>query len=155
MSQEVSAEEQETSAEKTGNRFVTAVAKLIDLTQKGELRWSLPEAGEQADEHISQIFIAHYHDKILKIYKRTFKAYRKKRAVTLADLVINLGSPSGERGIEPYWESDVVLEFINPDGMTIWTFPQMRILQDLLAAVQYQVAGVEDFLDDILRDTAE
>lgn len=143
---------QETSAEKTGNRFITAIAKLIDLTQKGELRWNLPEAGEQADKHISQIFIAHYHDKILKIYKRTYKDYRK-RSVSFADS-LKLSMFSGERGIETYWESDVVLEFINPDGMTIWTFPQMRILQDLLAAVQYQVAGVEDFLDDILRDEA-
>ncbi|MFP4436345.1 MAG: hypothetical protein ACLFVO_03795 [Chloroflexaceae bacterium] len=150
---------QEVSAEKTGNRFVTAIAKLIDLTQKGELRWNLPEAGEQSvlveqdDEHISQVFIAHYHDKILKIYKRTYKDYRK-RSVSFADS-LKLSMFSGEREIETYWKSDVVLEFINPDGMTIWTFPQMRILQDLLAAVQYQVAGVEDFLDDILGDTAE
>ena len=46
----------------------------------------------------------------------------------------------------PYWESNVKLEFIDERGLMLWAFPQVSVLWDLLSAVQYQVAGVKDFM---------
>lgn len=48
------------------------------------------------------------------------------------------------------WRKVVVLEFIDESGNSLWGFPSVEALNDLISAVQYQVAGVKDFLMELL-----
>jgi hypothetical protein len=50
----------------------------------------------------------------------------------------------------PHWESETILEIINEKGKTLWTFPDVTGLDDLLDTVEYQAAGVRDFLDEMV-----
>lgn len=44
------------------------------------------------------------------------------------------------------------LEIIDDNGTTLWTFPPVSGLDDLLSSVRYQTAGVKSFLDEIIDD---
>lgn len=44
------------------------------------------------------------------------------------------------------------LEIIDDNGTTLWTFPQVSGLNDLLSSVRYQTADVKSLLDDIIED---
>ena len=48
------------------------------------------------------------------------------------------------------WKKRVVLEFIDENGNSLWAFPSLDALNDLASTVQYQVAGVKDFLAELL-----
>jgi hypothetical protein len=48
------------------------------------------------------------------------------------------------------WRKAVVLEFIDDNGNGLWAFPSVEALNDLMSAVQYQAAGVKDFLTELL-----
>ncbi len=126
------------------DRLIEAVAKMIRLTQSKGLLWKAekqPEvAKEQPDDQISSVFSIDYEGKKLRLYERTFKAYRGP-----FDLPgIMRGTP------EVYWDSIVVLEFLGQQDEPLWRFPTIGPLKDLLSAVQYQVADVAGFLDAVL-----
>jgi len=44
------------------------------------------------------------------------------------------------------------LEIIDNSGTTLWTFPQVSGLNDLLSSVRYQTADVKTLLDEIIED---
>jgi hypothetical protein len=52
----------------------------------------------------------------------------------------------------PYWTTQIYLELVDDYGHTLWTFPEVSAVRDLLTAVKYQVSGVKDLLDDLLND---
>ena len=129
------------------NKWIEAVAKMIRLTQSGELRWkpeSAPEeAKKQPDDRIEAVFSTDYLQKKLRLYRRTFKAYRPG---------VDFGQISRGVTVGPVWETEVLLEFLGPRNLVLWVFPKVDPLKDLLASAQYQAAGVKDFLDAILSD---
>ena len=123
--------------------WIDVISGLIELTQDGELVWEagqpLKTIGQDSSERIESVFISNYKGKKLRIYKRTYQSYQ---------ISSNLG-PKGA-----YITDEVVLEVIADNGLTLWTFPKVHIIRDLLRAVQYEVAGVEELLDEILKETA-
>lgn len=134
-------------------KWVEVTAKLIQLTQSGSLKWSLATgdfsvAGYDGSD---SAFIASYKNKILRIYRLTYKVEDpgpgafSTASIKISELVLGVKK-------YPYWTSMVRLEFVNSDGKTLWTFPDTNALEDLYSSVQYQVAGVTEFLDDILKD---
>jgi len=58
--------------------------------------------------------------------------------------------PSG--GVEAYWTEQVILEFVDDQGLPLWSFPQLDVLEDPLATVHYQVADVKQFIDALLDE---
>jgi len=44
------------------------------------------------------------------------------------------------------------LEIIDDNGFTLWTFPRVSGLDDLLSSVRYETTGVKNFLDEIIDD---
>jgi hypothetical protein len=44
------------------------------------------------------------------------------------------------------------LEIIDDDGTSLWTFPPVSGLDDLLSSVRYETAGVKKFLDGIIAE---
>ena len=123
-------------------RFVEAVAKLIELTQLGKLHWKAYSPDETLkvypDDRLSTVFETNYQGRKLRVYRRTFKL---RDATPMVEVFI------GKKD----WQSVVILEFLAENNAVLWRFPTMPILDDLLSAVQYQVAGVDEFIDALLK----
>lgn len=126
------------------SKWVAAIIKLIKYTQEGRLKWVPGKIDGEAsldDQKIEIVFVTVYKDKTLRLYKYSYK---------VEDLSpINFLLFEKKQKI-PYWDSAIALELIDKEGKTLWTFPNNNALKDLLEAVRYQVAGVDDFLDEIL-----
>ena len=130
----------------TGNlQWIDVIGRLIKLTKDRKLIWEVGQPlysiGQENEERIESIFYTTYKDKKIRIYKRTYKAYRTPHSI-----------PGFSRPPRSYIESEIVLEFVNDDGLTLWRFPQLDMTRDLLSSIQYQVAKVGKFLADILNE---
>jgi hypothetical protein len=127
------------------NRRADSISLMIELTQQGKLEWRNaiePELPSDEDR-MSAVFISEFKDKKLRLYAKRVEVSRIERMSTSA-LV------AGMFGTEPpAWKNITVLEFINNVGETLWAFPNSGALSDLLNAVQYRVAGVNEFLAEI------
>ncbi len=126
------------------NKWVEAIIQLIKYTQDGRLKWLTGELDWDTghdDKKIEAVFVSVYKGKGLRLYKYSYKVEEPNLLnVSLFD----------KKQKFPYWASTIKLEFIDKEGKTLWTFPNNNALKDLLEAVRYQVAGVDDFLDEIL-----
>lgn len=134
------------------DKIVEKITKLITLTQNNTIKWrAYPPEGERIilddDSYaLGAVYRAQYKDKHLRIYKRRFKVNEPTNPY-VSSLTNNL---LGYSKINyPYWDTKVVLEFISIDGDSLWVFPPAPSLEDLFSAVQYQVADVGNFLNDI------
>ena len=133
-----------TEEKKEKNRWVDAVTRMIELTQQGKLQWSVEyiPASDDGDRTIVA-FLTRYKDKVIRLYRGRVRVEYDSNTLTREAIF--------PRGL-PTWTTKIVLEFVNNEGETLWTFPEVDALSDLLSAVQYQVAGVGDFLDEIFSD---
>jgi len=126
-------------------RFVDAIAKLIELTREGSIRWT-PKAADESlkkdpQDRLGTVFEARHKGRNLRLYER---AYR----IAGVSPILRASGLFGEGD----WHTVVLLEIVNDEGQVLWTFPQMNALRDLLASVRYQSAGVADFIDELLED---
>lgn len=126
------------------DKFVEAVTKLIKLTQEGEIEWRSANLVRD-DIKVESVFKAEYKDRLLRIYKYVYKV-EKPSPVLISHRIF------AHKEEYPYWETSVTLELIERNGLSLWKFPYTNALYDLLQAVQYQVAGVDEFLDEIIID---
>ena len=94
-------------------------------------------------------FITRYKNKILGLYER------RSKIETMPTGSLGLISASIFNIIPSNWNTGVVLEFIDEKGNNIWTFPDVKGLRDLLNSVKYQIAGVDDFLNDLFENKGE
>ena len=137
------------------NKWIDAVANMTKLTQEGQLIWTIEKlpflTKSGPDETIDVVFRAIYKGKRLRIYKRRYKDYRPIKSSPFSGSLV-LQAFGVEKEMEHYWATEVVMELVNDDGIALWTYPKVNALPDLLSAVQYQVAGVKDFLDDLLSN---
>lgn len=135
------------SEEKDRNRWVDAVTRMIELTQQGKMHWQVvdsPDKSKDDEYRTSAAFRANLNGRLLRLYQK------KVQESTLASEGLHsLLRPK----FETIWRTKVVLEFINAEGATLWAFPYVEALGDLLTSVQYQVAGVNDFLDNLFGET--
>lgn len=126
------------------NRWLDAVTRLIKLTQQGRLKWIAVTAPITAEfnERITPVFQTRYKDKTMRLY-----AIKTTVPQSLRHTYHALGYEPSNSG------NEVVLEFVNDEGLRIWKVPEVNALRDLLAAVQYQAAEVNNFLNDILNES--
>jgi len=113
----------------TNNQWIDAIAKLTELTQNGKLEWGVDEFFE-APGAASPAYTAVFNNRTMRL---------QKRRVTEESLF-------GKRQVRDAF----TLEFVGPQGNSLWQFPEIDAIEDLFAAVQYQTAGVREFLNDIL-----
>jgi hypothetical protein len=127
------------------NKWADAVAKLIKLTQDGELKWrtALPAEAEVENQSALQgaIYVADQKSRLIRLYKLKVQVDREwERQFILRS----------SRQDVPLWVEVFMLELIDFQGNTLFTFPHVSGLKDLYVSVSYQVAGVEEFLDELL-----
>ena len=135
------------------DKWVEAVTNLIKLTQAGKLKWSAGRADKnigREDLRIETVFLAEYKNRNLRLFKYSYMVEEPGALERLisSDSSLYLGT----KRKYPYWSSSITLEFIDEAARTLWTFPHTNALNDLFEAVQYQVAGVDEFLKEILED---
>lgn len=125
------------------NKWVDAVAKLIKLTQEGELKWTIDDPpshfSKRPNARVEVVFVAKYGEKRLRLYEKRFQ----EEFVDFDEFEMR-AVPKVE------WRKTANLEFIDENGNSLWGFPSVEALNDLISAVQYQVAGVKDFLTELL-----
>jgi len=125
------------------NKWIDAVAKLLKLTQDGDLSWSVQEPPvsftKRPNSRVDVVFVAKYGDKLLRLYEKRFQ-----------EDVIDFDEFQLRQVMTTEWKKTVVLEFIDGNGNSLWVFPYVQALNDLVSSVQYQVAGVKDFLAELL-----
>ena len=130
-------------------QMIEVVARIIRLTQKGELVWKernpqdLPILNRDSHEYVLVVFETVYHDTKLRLYERHYKTYAPAPRTLL---------PRTPEKKETRWEREVILEIVGLDEMAVWSFPDVNPLKDLLSTVQYQVGGVKNLVDHILED---
>ncbi|KAA0229536.1 hypothetical protein EDS67_10905 [candidate division KSB1 bacterium] len=133
------------------NKWDEAIAKMIQLTQEGKLKWaplsSFDHLKKRPDDLIEIGFEATFNKKNLALYKRMFKNLRIKK-LSLADALA--GSASN---IEEFWDAEIIMQFLSSAGRPLWEYPSVNLLKDLMSVVQYQVAGVNEFLKEILNES--
>ena len=125
---------------KEKDKWIEVIAKLTKLTQDNILEWQISEIPKALqgfkDVRIDVVYFSIYKGKRLRIYK-------KKEKETIA---------VGFNRFETLWETSTILDFTDDNGVSLWTFPQVEGLNNLLNAVKFQVTGVKDFLKDLMED---
>ncbi|HXT63133.1 MAG TPA: hypothetical protein VN696_08865 [Pyrinomonadaceae bacterium] len=140
------------------NKWIDAVAKLLQLTQDRKLKWDphSPPAylNLQSDrQRVEVVYETRFNEKPIRLYQTTYKVERPRRDPYSFTTSLRLNQIGGFEQPEldyPYWAKKTVLELLDESGFGAWTFPQSDVLDDLFDAVTYQVAGVKEFLDEIL-----
>ena len=118
------------------DKWSAVVAKLIQKTQSKKIKWtpvSLRPADSSTDTIIPSAFTVEHEGKSLRLYR-------------IERPEIMFGTVSKGR------IKKVVMEILDNSGKVLWTFPPMDSLADLISAIEFQAAGIDDYLDSLLRD---
>ena len=111
-------------------KVINAIVRLIRGTQEGSITWSVKkqatapslDPNESAEPEV--VYEAEYKGRRLRLYE----VYRR------------------------FEGRHYILKFVDDDGTTLWTFPEVSGLDDLLSSVRYQIADVKKFLDDLIGE---
>jgi len=130
------------------SKTLEATARLLFLTQNGDIDWYLGEPEDVQNkktngEILRSVFRTEYRDKTLQIYERR---YQQLFRGGLSGLLVDSSSEPQMR-----WRTDVCLELIDVEGAMLWEFPNEEILPDLLEAIRYKVSGAGDLIDSLLE----
>jgi hypothetical protein len=122
----------------SNRKYVTAISKLNRLTQEGKIRWtrrSVPKGLTRGTEdYIDSFYSAKHKDKFLGVYELRYRTYDSE-------------SDSF------FWTSQLVLALFTADWSKLWEFPPTSGTTELLRSIEYQVSGVEDFVDGLLSES--
>jgi hypothetical protein len=111
------------------NQWLAAIAKLTALTQDGKLKWTIVEPGPQVVGRIvGPLYAASHAGRNLQLFQLRGGGFGRFEE-----------------------ESPLALEFVDDEGRSLFTFPELDNLVDLYNAVRYQTAGVKSFLDSLLE----
>ena len=115
--------------------ITSLIVKLNKMTQNGELKWSSYNSRlvlDYQDEAVDKIYRTSYKDKHFRLFK-----YRS-RDYTDEDIF--------------HWITRWRLEITDENYNAEWTFPEERAIADLYDSVRYQIADVDNLLNELLSD---
>ncbi len=118
--------------EKQIDKWISLIAKLLQLTQNGEIRWkavSPPKETLPADERTALVFEAEYLEQGLRIYEFEYKSWENEDRVE--------------------WSNGIKLEFTDRLGRSLYSVSDVQGLWDLLRAIQYKSANIDAFLEKL------
>jgi len=107
------------------NRWILLVSKLLEATQQNKIRWNVVELPG-----------TRHREKMIK-YETYFmnQKFRVRKEVIAS---------------EPMMGPEITLTFIDEAGREIYVVPPVEGLEDLVEAVQFQVAGIDQFLKNLV-----
>jgi hypothetical protein len=126
-------------------RLSDAVTRMIELTQQGRLEWRAAISSEmpEDEDRVTAVYITEFNGRKLRLYGDRIEVSRNESLSSAIQALAGMPAPTEE------WRTIAVLEFINDEGISLWRFPFSGAISDLLDAVQYRVAGVNEFLAEI------
>lgn len=117
------------------NKLIDAIGKLITLTQHRKLLWRPADPsnifGGERDKRVEVVYEAEHNDRYLRLYRERYKV------------------PAFPRD---EWVENLILELTDKTGLATWSFPHTAVIEQLLSAVEYQVTGAGNFLDELLAE---
>lgn len=118
-------------------KWVAVVAKLNRLTQEEELVWERMDIPTDlqtgSNDLISSFYGTNFHGRNIGIYEERYRDY----------------IPDFDTFV---WDSRIVLAFFTEDWQRELAFPGASGTIELMDAVRHQTAGVEEFLDEVLKE---
>ena len=131
-------------------KWVDAVSQLVLLTARGQLQWQIDSEAKTPldDERLTAIFTSE------KDGKR-FRLFEVKE--NILDYSLVYGDLYGEkekafRKLIPKFRNKIMLQVVSAKGETILTFPEVSALVNLIKEVEYQVSGIDSFLENISKE---
>jgi len=128
-----------------------AIAKLTSLTQEGKIKWESRQAlnsmKKSPEDLIRAVYETNFKGKTLRLYSRSYKETVAAPSPFSPSLGFFTTRKEGE-----YWYEEIVLEILDINNIPVFEFPKSVWLKDLLFAVQYQVSGVKEYLDEIFGE---
>ncbi len=111
---------------------VALIEKLIELTQKNIISWSVSNIQPTLSdmEKVDTVFSVEYLGQNLRLYKYFYRFYRDEE--------------------EFYWLEDYRLETYDMYNNTLYVFPKTQNVKDLMGAVMYQSSRIEEFYKNIM-----
>ena len=113
--------------------YVALIDHLIELTQTEQINWrreSPPNQILTTHNRVAQVYVTSYNDRIIRLYEEMYKYFTDEDVY--------------------YWQTRLVMDFIDEDDNSLWQFPQTPNGWDLLNAIKYRDANVDAFINDIL-----
>lgn len=146
------------------NSVIVAVLRLLRLTQDGILKWSLASYRETPldsyEPRVEGAYATKYKETYLRLTAQ--REYHPARDVTVTNDPYGLWSTHSSNisralGLKvddgkPYWSKEVYLQIVTESDRILWTFPKNQATHDLYNAVEYQVAGVNALVEELLKD---
>jgi hypothetical protein len=112
------------------DKLIDAVVRLIKGTQEGKITWKVKKQPVLP-------FLEHDVNEPDIVYEAEYK----NRRLRLFEVNNRFSA-----------DRHTILKIIDENGTTLWLFPEVSGLDDLLSSVRYQTADVKKFLDDIMED---
>jgi len=110
-----------------------AVQKLVNLTELGEVHWSVNSSLAVKRENVHRDgFQALVDNHFIAVYEYRFRTFEDEDTWS--------------------WETDVAIEFVSIDGDPQWRWPATTNRWELLEAVRGSVVGANTFLRDFLAE---
>lgn len=127
------------------SKWVEAIVKLTRMTQDGGLEWAVAEIQMPADKDVrpDTAYTSTFKGHRLKISKVSVRSSDVWSIPSTSSLFANVSAP------KDYWNPEVVLSLIDAAENRLWDFPHVEGLSGLYKAVQFQVAKVSDFLENL------
>ncbi len=111
---------------------VALIEKLIELTQKNIISWSVSNIHPTLSdmERVDTVFSAEYLGQNLRVYKYFYRYYRDED--------------------EFFWLEDYKLETYDMYNNTLYVFQKTQNIKDLMNTVMYQNSKIEEFYKNIM-----
>lgn len=112
--------------------YIKLIDHLTELTQTNQIKWnrdSPPKSILTTHNRISQVYTTFYNQKHIRIYEEMYKYFTDED--------------------DYFWQTHLILEFTDEYDNSIWQFPQTPNSWDLLNAIKYKDANIDDFLKGI------
>lgn len=124
-------------SEMTVDKWALFVSQLIERTQDNRVQWS-SYVPKQTDgpAKIDTVYQTKFKDKTLRLFQIKPREQESHAASWFA---------------RPSVREEIILKIVDDQQNEVWRFPESRALGDLLSAVKYQVAKIDDFLKEILE----
>jgi hypothetical protein len=138
------------------DKWVSFVSKLLEFTQKRHIRWQISNDLHflPADERATHAYLAEFMDKKLRLYRFQHRIdddrWFSQRMLRDA-LGISMQRDRGESG---HWVERTKLEIVDDSGLSLFEVPGVVGIGDLLTAVRYQTADIDQYLDKVTAATA-
>lgn len=115
--------------------IVELVDHLTELTQTGGITWERQDAPNtlvSTENKVDFIYLTNYQDRTIRAYEKTYKYFTDE--------------------IQYHWSNQMIIEFVDEYGGSLWQFPKTSNAWDLLNAIKYKDANVDGFLKGIFGD---